>query len=114
VLLAAGFKRCPECEAAHSCHNRDCINVRHLSYVSHGENMADMPEDHRSNGPSLTCREVTEIRRMSQQENMTITAIANKTRRTRQAVRAAVMGPPCTDPEDHETPGARETPNIND
>lgn len=69
--LAHGRPPDPRYDAAHSCHQRSCVNPRHLAWKSKKDNQADRVADgtmifgRKNPANKLSEREVIEIRRMA-------------------------------------------------
>lgn len=88
---AHGPRPTPKHSAAHSCHTRDCINKRHISWKTHSENMLDKRENGTAQNSwwgrkgKLTAEEVAKIRAL--EGTMTQAAIATQFNITESNVR---------------------------
>ncbi len=91
-----GERPTPKHEAAHSCHKRNCIAPRHLSWKTHSENMLDKRENGTANKAwwghkgKLNADQVAEIRALKGQ--MTQAAIATRFNITEATVRNVQTG----------------------
>jgi len=63
----------PKMDAAHSCHNPQCVNPRHLRWATRRDNIADRVADG-TNGKVLTNDDVQEIRKLLPSETQTAIA----------------------------------------
>ena len=95
-ILVHGPQPSPQHHASHSCHNRACVNPRHLSWKTSSENMLDKRENGTAKplkgkrGYSLTPMAAAEIRESL--GVVTVTALANKFGVTRSTINKIASG----------------------
>lgn len=69
-IMVHGEPSDPKLEAAHSCHTPACVNPKHLSWKTHGQNIRDKRANGQRLGPitgnrgKLTDAQVQEVRRL--------------------------------------------------